>query len=168
LVEPGETLLWIKTLLVGGLAGYLTLIVLNNVTDPLTNSAAVGRMMTMRELKEDPLLGRGVVWRAIDSGLVHRAAYRLVIVVQVAAAGLLWRALVMLVHAGLDGWAAADARPGIAAANLGLLVLVALALAFILTGLWFSYWVKMAPVQQAHTTLLFLSLLSVIIVNLDS
>jgi len=85
---------------VGGYALYVSLFVWNNMSDPLTNSGAIEPMMTMRGLKEAPLLGRGVVWRAVDSPL------------------------------------------------------------------WFVYWVKMGPVQQAHTTLLFIALFGVIVVNL--
>src|SRR5262249_29342395 len=123
---PGESLLWIKALLVGGYALYLSLFVWNNVSDPLTNSGAIEPMMTMRGLKEDPLLGRGVVWRAVDSPMIHRLAYGLVIIVQAVAAVLLWRATVMLVHAGATGYARADIRSAIGAANLGLLVFLGL------------------------------------------
>jgi predicted small integral membrane protein len=165
-VSPSESLLWIKALLVGGYATYLTLFVLNNVTDPVTNSGAIEPMMTMRGLKEDPLLGRGVVWRAIDSPFIHRAAYRIVIAIQAVAAVLLWRATVMLVEAGTRGYRASDVHSAVGAANLGMLVFVGLAFAFMLTGLWFMYWVKMGPVEQAHTTLLFIALFGVIIINL--
>ena len=147
----------IKVLVVAGLAGYLTLFVLNNVTDRRTNFAAIPRMMTMRELKADPPLGSGVVWRAIDSPAVHRAAYVLVIVVQAVGAVLLWWAALLL---------ARGAAGGLGMANLGLLVFVALFLGFLLVGLWFSYWVKMGPVQQGHLALLQVGLAAVIVVNL--
>jgi predicted small integral membrane protein len=165
-VNPSQSLLWIKALVAGGYALYLTLFVLNNVTDPVTNSGAIEPMMTMRGLKEDPPLGQGVVWRAIDSPSMHKAAYRMVIVVQAVAAVLLWRGTVMLVQAGVGGYGASDVRSAVGAVNLGMLVLVALALAFVLTGLWFVNWVKMGGVEQAHTTLLFIALFGVIVINL--
>jgi len=146
----------IQVLVVAGLASYLTLFAVNNVTDPRTNSAAVSRMMTMRELRADPPLGSGVLWRAIDSPGVHRAAYRLVIAVQAIGALLLWGGAATL------GWTTA----GPTVANLGLLVFVGLFLGFLLVGLWFSYWVKMGPVQQGHVTLLLVGLAAVIVVNL--
>jgi predicted small integral membrane protein len=147
-------LIAIKVLIVAGLAGYLTLFVVNNLTDPRTNSAAIPRMMTMRDLRADPPLGSGVLWRAIDSPTLHRLAYRVVIAVQAVGAFLLWWGAATL------GWA------GLTVANLGLLVFIALFLGFLLAGLWFSYWVKMGPVQQGHLTLLLVGLAAVIVVNL--
>lgn len=167
-MSPSESLLWIKVVVVGGYAIYLTLLVLNNVTDPVTNSGAIEPMMTMRALKEDPPLGRGALWRAVDSPLVHKAAYGIVIVIEAVAAALLWRAAIMLGGAGAGGYGEDRVRAAVAAADLGLLVLVGLALAFLLTGLWFVYWVKMGGVEQAHTTLLFIALLGVIVVNLGA
>jgi predicted small integral membrane protein len=167
-MHAAHSLLWIKTLLVGGFAGYLTLFVLNNVMEPGTNSAAVPRMMTMRELKDDPPLGKGVLWRAIDSPLIHRLAYRGVVVVQTAAAVLLWRAAVMLILALAHGYAAGDVDGAIAAANLGMLVFLGLAFAFVLTGLWFMSWVKLGPMEGAHTTMLFLALFGVIAINVGA
>jgi predicted small integral membrane protein len=165
-MSPAETLLWIKTLVVGGYAIYLSLFVLNNVTDPVTNSGAIEPMMTMRALKEDPPVGRRVVWRAIDSPRIHRASYVLVILMQAATAILLWRAGVLMVDAIAGGYAAGDIRSAMAAANLGMLVLLALAFAFVLGGLWFVSWVKMGSVEQAHTTLLFIALFGVVVINL--
>jgi predicted small integral membrane protein len=154
----------IKILIVAGLAGYLSLFVLNNLTDPRTNSAAIPRMTTMRELKAEPPLGGGVLWRAIDSPAVHRMAYSLVVAVQAIGAILLWWG------AGLLGWAAATggATIGLTIANFGLLVFVAQFVGFLLVGLWFSYWVKMGPIQQGHLTLLLVGLAAVIVVNLPA
>ncbi|MBP8534620.1 DUF2165 family protein [Streptomyces sp. MK37H] len=166
-MDPAHALVWIKAILVGGLAAYLTLFVLNNLTDQDTNSGAVARMMTMRDLKEDPDgLGRGVVWRAVDSPVVHRLAFYAVVLVQTAAAGLLWRATAMFVAAGLDGYGARPVRDAVGAANLGMLPFTGLWLAMLVGGLWFSYWVKMGPIQQTHLTLLITSLLSVLVINL--
>lgn len=155
----------IKVLVVVGLAGYLTLFVVNNVTDPGTNSAAIPRMMSMRELKADPPLGRGVLWRAVDSAAVHRLAYRSVIAAQAAGALLLWGAAVLLTGAAVTG-RAASADLALTVANLGLAVFLAIFLGCLLTGLWFSYWVKMGPVQQGHLTLLLIGLAAVVVVNL--
>lgn len=160
-------MLWIKAVVLAGLAGYLTLFVLNNLTDPTTNSAAVARMMTMRELREDPPLGQGVLWRAIAAPTVHRIGYLLVILVQAVGAVLLWCAAVPLAVAAATGATGIGDGP-LAVANLGLAVFVALFFGFLLTGLWFSYWVKMGPVQQGHLTLLLVGLASTIVVNLNS
>lgn len=43
---------------------------------------------------------------------------------------------------------------------------LAIFLGFLLAGLWFSYSVKMAPVQPGHLTLLLIGLAAVVVVNL--
>lgn len=117
-MDPSDVLVWIKAVVVAGFAGYLSLFVLNNLTDRGTNSGAIVRMMTMRELREDPDgLGRGVVWRAVDSPAVHRGALYAVVVVQAATAVLLWRAAVLLVGAGVAGAPADTTREAVAAAD---------------------------------------------------
>lgn len=37
---------------------------------------------------------------------------------------------------------------------------MALWLAFMVGGFWFGYWIKQGPIQQVHTTLLIISILS--------
>lgn len=166
-MDPAHVLLWVKVILVGGLAAYLSVFVLNNLTDQTTNSGAIGRMMTMRELKEDPARpGRGVLWRAVDSPVVHRLAFYAVILVQTVTSVLLWRAAVLLVSAGAGGYRSDPIRDAVAAADLGMLPLTGLWLSMIVIGLWFSYWIKLGPVQQTHLTLLMTSLLGVLVINL--
>ncbi|MGA8113132.1 MAG: DUF2165 family protein [Actinocatenispora sp.] len=165
-MSPTEVMLWLKVLLVAGLAAYLSVFVLNNLTDPKTNSAAVGRMLSMRELRADRELGNGVVWRAVESQAVHRLAYYAVILIQAGAAVLLWWAAVLLASAGFGDFQPDATSHAVALADLGLLVFVALWLGVVVIGTWFSYWVKMGPVQQGHMTLLLLGVGSVIVVNL--
>lgn len=73
---------------------------------------------------------------------------------------------VLLARSGLTGYPSSRARGAIGVTDLGLAAFVALWLGFILTGLWFSYWVKMGPVQQGHMTLLLVALAGVVVVNL--
>lgn len=74
----------------------------------------------------------------------------------------LWWGTVLLVRSGVTGYPTARLRSAVAVTDIGLAAFVALWLGFILTGLWFSYWVKMGPVQQAHMTLLIISICAVI------
>lgn len=167
-MEPTHVLLWLKALLVGGLASYLSVFVLNNLTDPRTNSAAVERMLSMRELRADPDLGNGVLWRAIESPVLHRLAYAGVIVAQLVAACLMWWAAAAIVASGLAGFHPDAVSHALALSDLGLLVFVALWLGMVVVGNWFSYWVKMGPVQQGHLTLLLLGIGTAILVNLGT
>jgi predicted small integral membrane protein len=166
-MNPAHVLVWIKALVVTGFAVYLSLFVLNNLTDQTTNSGAIVRMMSMRELKEDPDdLGRGVVWRAVDSPVVHRLALYAVVLVQAVTAVLFWRAATLLVAAGLGGYSAGPVRAAVAAADLAMLPFTALWLAMLVVGLWFSYWVKMGPAAQGHLNLFGTALLGVLVLNL--
>lgn len=97
---------------------------------------------------------------------VHRLALYGVVLVQAVTAVLLWRAAVMLMAAGLGGYSAGPLRDAMAAANLGMLPFTGLWLAMIVGGLWFSYWIKLGPVQQTHLNLLKASLLSVLVINI--
>jgi predicted small integral membrane protein len=108
-VTAADALSVITVLVVLGPAGYLTLFVVNNVTDPGTDTAAIPRMSSMRELRQDPPLGRGVLWRAVDSTSVHRFAYRSVIVAQAVGALVLWCAAVLLI--GLAAVVVVNLRP---------------------------------------------------------
>ena len=124
--------------------------------------------MSMRELRDDPELGKGVTWRAVDSSAVHRVAYCAVILTQAAAAVLLWWSTVVLAGVGFGGFHPTALSHAIAVADLGLLVFVALWLGVVVIVTWFSYWVKMGPVQQGHMTLLLLGVGSVVVVNLSA
>jgi predicted small integral membrane protein len=161
-----EALTWGKAVVVAGFAAYLALFVINNLIDPATNSAAVGRMMSMRELRDDPPWGQGVLWRAVDSPAVHKIAYRLVIAAQALTSVVLWWATVMFVRAAITGYQPGALRSAVALADLGLCLFIGIWLSFILTGLWFSYWVNMGPIQQGHLTLLLISIAGTVLVNL--
>lgn len=105
--------LWqMKALVVAGLAGWLSLAVLNNMVDFGTNRFLLSNVTSMRELKADPTLGRGLIGRAVEGDGYPALILRVVIVVQIVIALLLWRA----------AWhfaVGADARLAIGAANLG-------------------------------------------------
>lgn len=162
-MDPVAVVSCLKLVLVAGLALWLTIIVLNNVTDRGTNVRLIGRMMGMDEIKEDPLMGNGLQWRAIKSVVVHRLALCAVVVLQVVAVALLWRAAYLFLATTLGFGSVAAA---VSAANLALVPFVALWFFFLCGGLWFGYWMKMGPVQQVHLTLLVVSMLATLVVNL--
>lgn len=152
----------VRTLLVFGLAVWLTLILINNLTDPGTNVYLIGQMISMTALKLDGVMGRGLLWRALESPALAKILLNGVVIVQFFTVLLLWRAAIHWVRV-------LRARPAraIAATNQALAAFLGLWFLFLCGGLWFGYWMKMGPVQQVHMTLVIISLLSLIAVNMQ-
>lgn len=166
-MDPLGVLIWVKVLIAAALAAFVAVLAVNNIRDPGTNFVAVHRMFSMRELRDDPQVGNGVTWRAIDSPLVHRAAYVAVIIVQAVAAATLGWAAVLLAGAGLAGQGMGHGMAhAVAMGDLGLLIFSALWLGMFVVGTWFAYWVKMGPVQQGHLNLLLVGLGSLLVMNI--
>lgn len=153
----------LKFICVAGLALYLSIVVINNITDPATNLGLIVRMMSMEEIKQDPTMGNGLEWRAVRSTFVPKASFYFIVVYQVVTAVLLWRGAYFLLAAIFGS---ATLPQAIAAANIGLGAFALIWIGFICGGLWFGYWMKMGPGQQTHMTLLILSMLAILIINL--
>lgn len=152
--------LWhLKVLVVAGLAAWLSLAVSNNILDFGTNRFLLANVTSMRELKADPNLGKGLVGRAVENARYPTLILCAVIVMQVVVALLLWRGAWHLAFA-------ADARAAVGAANLGLASFLALWLWFLIGGLFYGYWMKMPQVQQVHLALVIISTLAIILVNM--
>lgn len=149
----------LKVLVVGALALWMTLAVYNNIVDPGTNRSLLGKVTSMQELKDDPVLGTGLIGRAVEGTAYPRAILNIVIVVQLIVVALLWRGAWLLAF-GTDPAAAA------AAANLSLGAFIALWFWFLTGGLFYGYWMKMPQVQQVHLTLVMIGILAMLLVNL--
>ncbi|MEU9057079.1 DUF2165 family protein [Streptomyces sp. NPDC048384] len=159
------SLLLLNVVLLGGITAWLTLIAVNNITDFDTNRALLEQTITMQTLIEDPLRGNGLEWRALPRGLAAPALVA-VIVYQLGTVALMWRA----VATGVLGLL----RPGTALVgfvrqvNYSLIAFVGLFIGFLVTGLWFGYWLSLGPVQMVHFTLLVIGALVAILTNLLS
>lgn len=150
-----------RAVLLTGLAVWLTIAVLNNITDSGTNIIHLNRMLSMRLLADDPLFGNGLEWRAWKTVSAQTVLYAAV-VWQVLTACALWLAAVRMMGAALSG-EMNDAA--LRSANLALSMFLALWLVFLCGGLWFGYWMKQGPIQGVHLTLVIISLLSLTYVN---
>lgn len=84
-----------KAILVAACALYMSMIVLNNVTDYATNFAFVQHVLTM----DTTVPGNGLMWRAVHSPLLHHAAYVSLIGWEALSAVLLWRGALKLFQA---------------------------------------------------------------------
>lgn len=152
-----------KTILLTGLAFWITLIAFNNATDPGTNTGLIGQMISMEAIKADPAVGNGLEWRAWPQWLATPILV-LVIALQAVIALLLWRAALMFTR-HLFGAREEEPVRAIKAANVALSAFMSLWFFFLVGGLWFGYWMKLGPVQGVHFTLLIVTVLSLLFVN---
>ena len=164
-IENISIILSIKCLFLLGITLWFTLVVINNVIDPGTNLHLIGQMMRMDLLKEDPHMGNGIEWRAIKSPTVHKTVLVCVILLQLLAVILLWKAVIEFAMASKGPIAPVAVHHAILSADIGLGVLLAKMIWFWCGGMWYGYWVKTPQVQQVHMTLLVMLMLEFLIIN---
>ncbi|KAB2758405.1 DUF2165 family protein [Brucella anthropi] len=149
-----------KSVLMLGIAGWMTIAVLNNATDPGTNRFHLGMMFEMALLSEEPNgLGQNLRWRALPAAITATVLW-VVVAVQAAVTAYLWKAAWACAAAALRS---PDPLPDAArkTAVRALTCFMALWLCFMIGGFWFGYWIKQGAIQQVHMTLLILSVLSI-------
>ncbi len=150
-----------RTVILAGLASWMTIAVFNNITDQETNLFNLETMLTMRLLIENDILGNGLEWRALSAGAAPFVLFCVIGWQLATAAALWWSALAQL--RALIG--ATDPDAASLAANVALSMFTAMWLVFLCGGLWFGYWMKQGPIQGVHLALLIVSLGSMIFVN---
>lgn len=152
-----------RLVIVLGLAMWLSIAVLNNLSDPGTNRQLLGHMFSMDLLRGEPVLGAGLLWRAWPAHWAVTGLY-LVSAAQALCAALLWRAAASYIQAFWreDPQVLAQARQR---AMLGLSLFVLLWLVFICGGLWFGYWLKQGAAQMVHLTLILIGIGAQILVQ---
>ncbi|MFT3690226.1 DUF2165 family protein [Paenirhodobacter sp.] len=149
-----------KSVLMLGLAGWMTVAVLNNVTDPGTNHFHLGAMFEMALLAEEPNgLGQNLRWRALP-GAVTPVILWLVVAVQTGITAYLWKAAWGCAATALRGGPVLPEATR-ATAIRALTCFMALWLCFMIGGFWFGYWIKQGAIQQVHMTLLIVGALSI-------
>jgi len=159
------TILSFDTLLLTGLSFWFTLAIINNITDPATNIFLIGQMMNMDLLKQDQKMGNGLQWRAISSGTIHKVVFTSVVLIQIAVAMLLWKAVVAYVLVFSEPITVEAIANAVLSANTGLIAFTALWICFWCGGMWFGYWMKTPQIQQVHMVLIILSLATFLILN---
>ncbi len=157
--------LGMKTLFLFGFALWFSLAVLNNATDPGTNTYLIGQMMRMDLVKEDPNMGNGIEWRALSAPALHKGVLYTVILVQMAAAALLWIAVYKFAATWLRPPTPASIADATLFGNIGFGAFAAIWIVFWSGGMWFGYWMKTPQIQQVHMTLLIMSMVGFMVVN---
>lgn len=149
-----------------GLAAWLTIAAINNLTDPLTNRLFLGQTISMGMVKAEPVLGSGLTWRAWPAQWSKYILYGIVIF-QFFTASLLWYAA--------GSYARSMAQNSIQAfvkardrAILALTCFLMLWLFFVCGGLWFGYWLKQGAIQSVHMSLILITLASLLYVQSDA
>lgn len=147
-----------KALYSVGWACWLLVASINNMTDAGTNRLLLQRMIGMHELRADPALGKGLLWRAVDSETTCRWILNAVICCHMfIATALLYAAWLFVTGAPID--------ESTAAGTLAFTGLCGIWFAFLCGGLWFGYWMKMPQVQQVHLSLLTLGALGLLLMS---
>jgi len=148
-----------KTVLLVGIASWMTVAVINNATDPTTNRFFLGTMLEMRLLQDEPdQLGSGLTWRAWSVTEAVSLLLWLIVAIQALIAAYLWKGAGSFAFAafGKSNDAIEAAR---ATAIRALTCFIALWLTFMVGGFWFGYWIKQGAIQQVHLTLLILGVI---------
>jgi predicted small integral membrane protein len=133
--------------MVGLLAGWIALGAVENIRAPSVNRVFVGEVMAMTRLRQVPDVWRAVSGNRVENPAIHRAAFALIVVVEVIVAVLLGIGTVALALAAL-GWAAPETARIWAA--IGVIGWTGIWGCFLLGGNWFHYWIGSEWAQNTH------------------
>uniref|UniRef100_E6QPS0 DUF2165 domain-containing protein n=1 Tax=mine drainage metagenome TaxID=410659 RepID=E6QPS0_9ZZZZ len=155
-----------RFVLLFGLAAWLTIAAINNLTDPQTNRLLLGQTLSMELVKAESVLGSGLTWRSWPAQWSRYILYGIV-TFQFFTACLLWYAAGSYAHAiaqnSIQTLVKARGR-----AVLALTCFLMLWLFFVCGGMWFGYWLKQGAIQSVHMTLILITLASLLYVQSDS
>jgi predicted small integral membrane protein len=160
-----QPLLLMKIMIMFGLAMWLSIACLNNIIDKNTNRHLIKNMLNMSLIKEDGVLGQGLLTRAWHKDHYAKIILGIVITAQAIISVLLWLGGFEFLMLQFD-ITSVSIKTAMLISNYGLLSFMSLWLCFLCGGLWFGYWIKMGQVQIVHMTLLLISLLASIVINL--
>lgn len=124
-----------KIALVWAVAFFVSLVALNNLMDYESNYRFVNHVLKM----DTTFPGNSVMWRAIESPFVHRAAYHFLIFIELAVAILCWVGGFCLLKAIKDTGAFNKAK-GIAIVGLTLGIILWFLGFITIGGEWFLMW----------------------------
>ncbi|KGX35139.1 DUF2165 family protein [Burkholderia pseudomallei] len=142
-----------KTLHAVAIAGWATIVTINNVQTFAATTSTVGRTMSMALLRQDP---------PVDTPLLHRVALAIIVLLQAFTAIAMWGGVRLLLatappHAAALPWLDAGAT-GFAACALVLL----------LGGLWYGYWIRQEGLQLTHIALVVWSIAACLLFHLGT
>ncbi|WP_059012142.1 DUF2165 family protein [Streptomyces specialis] len=154
----------LNAFLLSGLTLWLGLVTLNNVDDFGTNKALITSMITMGDLKDDPVRGNGLEWRALPEAMATPALLGVIVYEVLAVALLAWAATSMWRRARGETVSINTTQR----ANYALAGFMGLFFVFLCGGMFYGYWIYIGAAQQVHFTGLMIGLLTTVLVNLPS
>lgn len=125
----------IKTILVAGMALFVTLAALGNITMPDVGLGAIGTAVGMETTFKHPM----AMWRAISSPWLVRTIFGVIVLVEVLSALILWRGAFRLWAARGDT-AAFRAAKSTAVLGLGIVACLYFVGWLVICNEWFEMW----------------------------
>jgi len=162
-MTPLASLLLVKLVFICGLALWLAVVSLNNMTAFRGGAASVGALMSMRLFDQDPAIDSPLLKRRVLSPGWHRFVYSAVVALELAVAILLARAAFSFALAILG---ALDVAQAILRANLALSGVLALGFVMLLGGAWFAYYIRQEGMQITHLMLIGLGAVGALLINI--
>ncbi len=149
-----------------GLGLWLLLAATNNLLDRSTNTKLLYRMCSMEDIRKDQDLGVGLLSRSIESlSFVKSILLFGIFVEYIISIALVFSS--MLIGALAFGIEAIPRDVSILISGVALSAYMLLWFAFLISGLWFAYWIKLGEVQSVHFTLLIIAIASQILFHVS-
>ncbi len=156
------SLLLFKLVFVVGLALWVAVISINNVTAFRGGVASVGAMMSMQMFDQTPAIDSPLLKRRVTSPAWHRLICGFVVVVE-------WLVAILLCYAAI-GIASAvlgylDVTDAMLRANLALAAFLAMGFIMLLGGAWFACYIRQEGMQITHLSLIGIGIVGALIMN---
>ncbi|MET3898149.1 putative small integral membrane protein [Devosia sp. UYZn731] len=158
------SLVLLKTVLLSGLALWLAIVVLNNVTAFRNGVFSIGALMGMQLFNQEPAIVSPLLSRRVKSAAWHRLIFSIIVLVEAAVALLLATAAIIHVGILLGG---SDAASAVVWANLALCGFITMSLIMLLGGAWFAYYIRQEATQITHLVLIGLGIAGAVLMNLQ-
>jgi predicted small integral membrane protein len=153
-----------KGVVMTGIGLWLLIAVLNNITDMDTNLFFVKQMVTMSTVQSDPILGKGLLWRAVYTPLFPNIIMCIVIFLEsIAAILLIWSGFRWFKAINDDELLLFKAST---LSNVALTIFIFIWMWFLGGDLWFGYWIKRGAFAGVHSVWIMISLLLFIFINI--
>jgi predicted small integral membrane protein len=142
------------------LGAWLGLAAFGNIVDRGTNRALLQTMLSMKLIKEPPVMGTGIWSRAVNTAAISNSLLWVIVIVQVLIALLLSWAGFAISTQGINSIT-------LEMAHIALGLFGGLWAVFMTGGLWFGYWMKTWHLQLAHMFLMVFTLLGFLLLNMQ-
>lgn len=157
------SLIVIKFVVIGGLALWMSLAVINNILAFRGGVAAIGQLMGMQLLRQPPTNESPLLSRAVEGTRWHRMVFGLTVLFEIGCAALLWWATALVAGSALGRATPDDA---LVVVNLSLAAFTALLFFFMLGGTWFAYYIRHEVLNVSHVAWIAAAIAAAILFNL--